>query len=217
MDENKYFKQALSNFAFETASGGAIRRLSDKGYTVKQITEMLDFPTPYARVQETVWKHMVEKGQILLEEPGHVSKKEKVEYIQVRDKYGKTSFCQVKQKEADEAQIQWKECSFDVSKDGMIRAFLAQKCRENGEESAYVSCNFGVRLLYKKEKFEKELECLEKAQKEYILGLPWERKVVYHRLDQRMCEIVARLYEQGLFQGECWFMKTAEKIILQVQ
>lgn len=212
MEENKYFKQALSNFAYDTASGGAIRRLADKGYTVRQITEMLDFPTPYSRVQETVWKYMIEKEIILLEEPGRSEKKEKTEYVLVRDKYGKTSFCQVKKQEVCDQQIYWKESVFERERDGKLLSFLNGKIRENGEVSSYVSCNFGTRLLYRREKLEEELNCLEGVQKEYILGLPWEPKMAWHRLDQRMCEVVSRLYEHGVFHGECFFRKTAQKV-----
>ena len=46
MGEQEYFKNALSNFMFEAASGGAIRHLADLGYTVKQISKKLEFPTP---------------------------------------------------------------------------------------------------------------------------------------------------------------------------
>ena len=46
MSEQDFFKSALADFTFEAASGGAIRHLADLGYTVKQITEQLSFPTP---------------------------------------------------------------------------------------------------------------------------------------------------------------------------
>ena len=56
MQEHSYFQKALADFTQEAASGGAIRHLADMGYTVKQIMERLDFPTPYERVQKAVWE-----------------------------------------------------------------------------------------------------------------------------------------------------------------
>lgn len=67
--EQKYFKKALSDFTFEMASGGAIRHLADRGYTVGEIVKMLDFPTPYERVGDLVRKHFLETGVLLLDEP----------------------------------------------------------------------------------------------------------------------------------------------------
>lgn len=49
MSEQDYFKNALSDFTFEAACGGAIRHLADLGYTVSQIKEQLAFPLPWKR------------------------------------------------------------------------------------------------------------------------------------------------------------------------
>ena len=70
MAEQEYFKSALSDFTYEAASGGAIRHLADLGYTVKQISGQLSFPTPFARVQKTVWQRLLDTGVLLMEEPG---------------------------------------------------------------------------------------------------------------------------------------------------
>ena len=35
--QQKYLKKALSDFTFDVASGGAIRHLADRGYTVQEI------------------------------------------------------------------------------------------------------------------------------------------------------------------------------------
>ena len=50
--EQEYFKKALSDFALDAASGGAIRHLADRGYTANQIVRMLDFPTPFKTEQK---------------------------------------------------------------------------------------------------------------------------------------------------------------------
>ena len=44
------------------------------------------------------------------------------------------------------------------------------------------------------------------------MGLPWEEKICYHRLDARMREIVVRLYENGWYEGACYFLKTKERV-----
>ena len=59
MAEQDFFHAALANFMFDTASSGAIRHLADRGYTVEQIRKHLDFPTPYDRIQKTVWEHFL--------------------------------------------------------------------------------------------------------------------------------------------------------------
>jgi len=57
MKQSETFSKILANFTHDVASGDAIRHLADKGHTVKEITEALDFPTPKERVQKTVWEH----------------------------------------------------------------------------------------------------------------------------------------------------------------
>lgn len=63
--ENRYFEQALSDFMFDAASGGAIRHLVDHGHSVDQIMKELDFPTPRERVEKTVYQYMIETGMLL--------------------------------------------------------------------------------------------------------------------------------------------------------
>ncbi len=91
----EYFKKALSDFTNDFASGGAIRHLADNGFTVKEIHDRLDFPTPVSKVAETVWKHFLDIGIILLEEPVSGESKEKVDYVKVHGEFGKTSFKRV--------------------------------------------------------------------------------------------------------------------------
>ena len=59
------FNRALSDFTHDVASGGAIRHLCDKGYTVSQIMKMLDYPTPRERVEKTFTRHLSESGTLL--------------------------------------------------------------------------------------------------------------------------------------------------------
>lgn len=93
MSDN-YFKKALADFTIDFASGDAIRALADKGYSVSEIHKRLDFPTPVERIRDTVWKHFLDTGVILLEKPSAESQK-RVMYEKVQDSLGRTSFKQV--------------------------------------------------------------------------------------------------------------------------
>lgn len=206
MEGQEYFKRALSDFAFDAACGGEIRHLADLGFTVKQIAERLSCPTPYGRVQQAVWKHLSDTGVLLLEEPGMGTQKKPLAFVKEYDKYGRPSFRQVNGQAQSQNSICWKERRFQGKGVGELRDFLVIECERNGESFAYVSCSFGL-------KGQMGLAAeLGERQQEYILGLPWEQKIVYHRLDQRMREIVARLYGTGKYHETLYFQKSKEKV-----
>lgn len=219
MAEQEYFKRALSNFTYDMASGGAIRHLTDVGYTVKQIMENLSYPTPYERVQKAVWDRLLDTGVILLEEPGSITQHEAVTYVKEYNQFGKASFRRVTvPKKEPGKEILLKESAFLETPNESLADFLLKKCTENGEKEAYVSCPFG---LYSKnpDRLKSMINLLESGQKDYIMGLPWERstgenKICYHRLDQRMREITVRLYAGGDYHACCYFLKTSEKVCL---
>ena len=104
MEENSFFQKALADFTYEAASGGAIRHLTDVGYTVRQIKEKLAYPTSYERVQKAVWDHLIAEGVILLEEPGKARPAGKTVYVREYDKYGKASFRRVSVENAGPAE-----------------------------------------------------------------------------------------------------------------
>lgn len=214
MAEQEYFRKALSDFTFDVASGGAIRHLADRGYTVRQIKEMLDFPTPLDRVGQAVWQHFLKTGQVTDTEPEDGNQQEQFTYVLEYDAYGKSSYRRVTLKERDARPVSWQERQFSQGEDGPLPDFLEEKCRENQEEQSYVSCDFGLRSRREPGEYRRMLGFLEEDQREYILGLPWDRKLVYHRLDRRMREIVARLYSSGEWHGTCCFVTTREKIRL---
>lgn len=213
MQQNNYFSSALSDFTYDAASGGAIRHLTDLGYTAKQISEKLTYPTPYERVRETVWKQLTDTGKVLTEEPGSGKVGKKAEYTMERDRYGRTSFRLTAARE-DSAMIRLRESSYSVHREGSLAVWLAGKCEKNGEDSSYISCEFGIWIRKEPERFREAMQVLHERQQEYVTGLAWENKVCYHRLDQRMREITVKLYESGLYQGTCYFLKTQEKMLL---
>ena len=208
MAENRYFQKALSDFTYETASGGAIRHLTDSGYTVQQITEHLDYPTPYERVQKTVWEQLLARGVILRERPGSGLRKEKAVYVKEYDSYGKASFRRVIER-ADEDKVDWKERILyreERTAEKLVQV-LGSLAAVNGKSDAYVSLDFG-RMAGEPGRYEAALAVLPKRQREYVSGLPWEPKRVYHKLDTRIMEIVVCLYEAGQYRGECYFLGT---------
>ena len=109
--ENRYFNKALSDFTLDVASGGAIRHLTDLGYTVDEIKNKLDYPTPYKVVQNIVWKHLIDKGVISLEMPDSSGFKEKVTFVKDYDEFGKSSFRRVIEYEKVEAK-EYVACDF---------------------------------------------------------------------------------------------------------
>lgn len=216
MAENRYFQKALSDFTYETASGGAIRHLTDSGYTVQQIMEHLDYPTPYERVQKTVWEQLLARGVILRERPGSGGTAVKTAYVKEYDRYGKSSFRRVVVEEEKAAVEAWREECFRGEGDmaEALLALLEEKRRKNGTEDSYASFSFGQAAAGAPLRFEAMLAVLDMRQREYVAGLPWENRMVYHRLDPRMTEILAELYQAGLYSGECCFLKTRERLTI---
>lgn len=213
MGEQEYFRQALANFTFETASGGAIRHLADHGYTVGEISEKLAFPTPLDRIRDTVWKHFLDKGVLLLHEPGTGTEQKSYDFVTEYDCFGRKSFRRVTVQGFGGEPIRWKETVFREEKDGMLLDFLSKRCGMDAQNaSAYISCDFGLRIRREPQRVHQELEVLEKPDQDYILGLPWERQMVYHRLDPRMCRIVSGLYACDAYQGWCYLTDQQEKV-----
>lgn len=215
MSEQDFFRNALSDFTFEAASGGAIRHLADLGYTVRQISEKLTYPTPYERVRGAVWQRLLDTKVVLTQKPGSGKEQTKAEYTIEHDKYGRTSFRLARTGEKDAEVIHWKERTYRRETDGNLAEYLAGLCERSGCESAYLSLEFGVWQRSDTEKFAAAMQALNERQREYITGLPWENRVCYHRLDQRMREIAVRLYEAGLYQGACFLLKTAETVRIE--
>lgn len=217
MSEQDYFRNALSDFTYEAASGGAIRHLADLGYTVRQICEELTYPTPYERVRRTVWQQLLNNAVVLTEEPGCGRMPAKAEYRVEHDKYGRTSFRMVRASDAGTGVIRWRERCYRTAADGSMAVWLAKQSGINGEENSYISCDFGLWERREPKRWQMAMQILNERQREYITGLMWENKTCYHRLNQRMREIMAKLYEAGQYGGTCFFLKTEERIDVPVK
>ena len=212
MSEQDYFRNALSDFTFEAASGGAIRHLADLGYTVKQISEKLTYPTPYERVRKTVWQHLLDTQIVLTGEPGNGKQCGKAVYKMEYDKYGRASFRMEPAVADSPGPIRLKERCYREELCGSLAVYLADKCSANGEDKSYVSCNFGMHDGKEDGSLAAAMQTLNERQREYISGLMWENKVCYHRLDRRMQEIIVKLYAERYYHGYCYFLKQEEKV-----
>ena len=204
---NNYFKDALSDFAYDMAVGAQIRHLTDLGYTINQIITELSLTVPYRKVQESITQRLRETGVLISDQPGS-SAHAKPEFVREYDSYGRASFRQVATEKGERAPILWKEQFCSPSSGRELLSFLNRKTEENGEDVSYISCDFGV----DKQKMPSILSVLELRQQEYIQGILWEKSRMYHRLTPRMRELVARLYDRGLYEGEAYFEKTEEHI-----
>lgn len=210
MSEQSHFQNALSNFTHEVASGGAIRHLTDLGYTARQIVERLDFPTPFARVQKEVWQRLLDTEVILTEEPGS-TKREKVTYVREYDKYGRASFRRVVEQDEEKREgIAWRRQDLSGKTRDAVTELIQSKITENGEDFSYIACDLGLLAVREPKRFQELLLTLDGELREYMEGLPWEKCRIYHRLNGRMMKIWLSLWEnEGCF-GECFFVKTKE-------
>lgn len=188
--EDKYFKQALSDFTIEFASGDAIRSLSDKGYSVKKIKSKLDFPTPEERIREIVWKHYLENKTVCLENPKETSSVENYTIKKVYDNYGRPSFKQVRV-DADEEKPSFRQVG--VKGDEEVSSFKQTGVKADEETKVYVECDFGKRLYKNKDDFIKSLSVLDEEEKDYILGLPWPLTNVWHVKNEHFARIISKL------------------------
>ncbi|MDE7311865.1 MAG: hypothetical protein K2N87_09685 [Eubacterium sp.] len=174
---SKYFQDALSDFVYDAASGRAIRHLADTGYTTAQIVRQLDYPTPFAKVQHTVTRHLMESGILLHELP------------------------------VPAAGFQIITLLPDVPE--KLYRFLSEYVRQNGEEYSYVSCPFGIPGAPALGKSPRS--ALTGREAEYLEGIAWEPKIMYHRLNRRMLEISVQLAAED--REICfYFLKSGEMV-----
>ncbi|MCM1088387.1 MAG: hypothetical protein NC419_09535 [Muribaculaceae bacterium] len=172
-----YFEAALSDFMFDVAAGGAIRHLVDRGYSVEQILQKLDYPVSRTKVEKAVFKRLQESGILLSELP------EECEKVQMR-------------------------CLREADKD-KFSITLLDNIRKYGEQNSYVACPFGQWLRQDGEQMHRASAFLTSREKEYIQGIHWENAVMYHRLNDRMREIVVKLAAHMQEEWAFYFLKDA--------
>ena len=89
MGENSYFREALSDFAFDAAYGDSIRHLHDSGFTPAQIREYLKTEAlTEKRIQEVIDKY---KG-ISDVNGKDINNSRDYEIVKEYDQYGRSTF-----------------------------------------------------------------------------------------------------------------------------
>lgn len=236
MDRPEYFLTALSNFATDAACGGAVRHLADSGCTLDQIVARLAYPTSREKAQRIMMEHLYQSRVLLREEPSHALFEKEAQFVQEQDAFGRRTLRKIyvdpksqnkmtvmpdltsvsqQQKGAELKDFSWREFVYNPRRDGKLTEMLYRKCEENGTAYSYVSCSFA---LFSGDSAGREgeqpLSCLNNRQREYLAGIRWEKPLLYHRLDQRMREILGKLYDAGAYSGVCFFAARREKIII---
>lgn len=247
MKDANVFQSALSNFATDVACGGAIRHLTDIGYTLDQIVARLDYPVSREKAQRIMMEYLYQSRMLLREEPSETLFEEQTRFVQEQDAFGRRTLRKVKidynsqnkmtntpdlttlsqREEAAKTWIfLWKESLYDPRRDGKLTELLHRKCEKYGETYSYISCPFGKKendqnsqnKNFKEEISAKEtMSCLNGRQREYLAGIRWEQPVLYHRLNRRMLEIISKLYEAGVYGGTCYFAAGQEKLTIPVR
>ncbi len=87
-EENKTFRNALSNFTMDVAARGGIRHLYDLGYDAASIRAQLTFPVSEEQIKKEISEYDKEKS-------GAENGAPQYEFIKETDAYGKTSFRRV--------------------------------------------------------------------------------------------------------------------------
>lgn len=239
MDKPEYFQNALSNFATDVACGGAVRHLVNSGCTLDQIVARLNYPTSREKAQRIMMEHLYQSRVLLRKEPSGALFEEQTQFVQKQDAYGRRTLRKTVidrnsqnnvtdmadltelsqwEKGAELKDFPWKETAYDPGRDGKLTELLYRKCEENGAAFSYMSCDFTLfHTDLAGQESGKRLSCLNNRQREYLAGIRWERPVLYHRLDQRMREILGKLYDAGIYSGVCFFAVRREKIVIPVR
>lgn len=92
------FNSALSNFTTDVAAGGAIRHLTDLGYSISEICGQLDYPIGKDKVAQIMWNHLVDTGVICMDNPQTENGIERVSYVKEYGKYGRSYLKRVVEK-----------------------------------------------------------------------------------------------------------------------
>lgn len=133
---DRYFQKALQDFAFDAASGDAIRHLADSGMSIKEIAENISFPTPVERIRSTVWKHFLDKGIICLEDPSQRSPKS-FEFVKEYTSTGRATFRMV-EKESECSETSYYACDFGRIKYKDQQAFMELMGKLEAADREYV-------------------------------------------------------------------------------
>lgn len=93
-----------------------------------------------------------------------------------------------------------------------LTRLLRKLLEDDGEENSYAACTFGMIRRDRENRIGRMFSCLTGREREYLLGIPWPMKAVYHRLNSRMFEIGVQLAAHSGTGFRFYFLKS-RKII----
>lgn len=98
-----------------------------------------------------------------------------------------------------------------------LYAHLRKCIDSDGETNSYVSCPFGTVRRDRETRLKELLSSLTTKEREYLMGIPWQPKEMYHRLNSRMLEISVRLAVCSTADLKFYFLKRKELLTIQVK
>ncbi len=145
---------------WDEAYGGAIRHLTDLGYSASAIKKNLTFPAPMEVISELMYRRLLETKEIILILPETPETLYQTEYVQDVNDVGRKSFRKV------ETPI------------GTV------------DPTDYVACDWGRMKYKDAQAFEEFLQKLDVEDAEYIRGISWPLQTIYHKRNERIERIM---------------------------
>ena len=204
------FQKALHNFIRDFGYGDAITHLADNGFTISQIKDRIGSHLPEEFLCERIMKSYVDRGTVLLAEPGSAAK-EKVSMVKDVGEFGQVSFRQVREiiEEPDISFVSYEWTGEDWEEDSLIGSLSRL---EDGWDR-FQEKNYASFLITAKRLAEWE-DILSEKQIDYLRCFLHLRQEVYLLLDERVWEILKALLEHHAYKGSVYLMSEGKKWIL---
>lgn len=177
MNNSDYFNNALHDVIFENACGAAIRRLADLSMPVSYIIKQLDYPISFERVQKYVWQYYLDNKTLLSPDDKTEFKEEDGYLIITTPQITKTFI----KEQGAYGKITYRQVTADSNQ------------KSDNRSNKYIACEFGILKQKKNIEYERLLDMLDSNDKAYISDLPWENKIIYHVINDRMSSIINKL------------------------
>lgn len=190
-----YFEAALSDFAFDVAAGGAIRHLTDRGYSVEQMMRELSYPVPRAKVEKAVYRYMTE-ARILLAKLPEENENLKIRCLEAEKGAGFAQRLSDAIAESGEKNA-YMECPFGGWKKKAEKKAVSATDAESGRADRGNCDGEWLRQTF---------ACLTGREQEYLSGIRWEQDVMYHRMNGRMREIALKLIKNTEYGWKFYFL-----------
>ncbi|MGN0153740.1 MAG: hypothetical protein ACI4A3_04775 [Lachnospiraceae bacterium] len=158
-------------------------------------------------------RHLVESGYSvdqIMKRLDYPTPRERVEKTVYR--YMTESGMLLSELSADEETMQ--KYFLNNSQRAVIRRTLEERIEKNGEENCYMLCPFGKIINKDRDTLDKMLSDLTTRERDYILGVPWKEKVMYHRLNSRMLEIGVLLAANPEYEYLFYFLRSREIVVV---